>query len=62
MNWIKLSLAFMLLILSFGYGIGVGLYGWFPFDEIRIVKEIFVSFEYNSASPDNPFEIRSLNE
>lgn len=33
-------LALVMLIGSFTYGIGVGLYRWFPFEEIRVVRSI----------------------
>lgn len=62
MRWVKSCLALMLLISSFGYGIGVGLYGWFPFDEIRMAKGVFDPDRNSNASHVTQVEINTLNE
>ena len=62
MSGFKFPLIAFLFISTFGYGIGVGLYQWFPFDEIRVLKNVLVSTENNNTDLSIPQEISTINK
>lgn len=52
-----------ILLVSFGYGIGVGTYKWFPFDEVRQVKNIASQIMHSPPPPppSAPTELHGVN-
>ena len=62
MNWVKLSVVLLTLILTFCYGVGVGLYRWFPLDEIIVLRDTFSLAENNNGNISIPQEINTINE
>lgn len=62
MSWLKLPLILFLFISTFNYGIGVGFYQWFPFDEIRVFKNVLFSTGNNNTNVSIPQEISAINE